>query len=204
MENEEVLTPEQKAEEEAALVVLKDEDLKAKVIEDYGFDKTADADKIEKAMAKEKKSREITSKAIQQKIKYRTEAETLRGGATKKPEAKSDEGDKGGNSDLSSMDMYTLMQNEVHQEDISEVSDFAKLKKISIADALKSPIVKNILAEKAEFRKSADAAASGTTRRSTAKVTDEQLGKDLSEGKIPEKGSEEANRLFWARRGGKR
>ena len=65
-------------------------------------------------------------------------------------------------------------------------------------------MIKTTLAIKAEFRKTAEVSNTTNTRRSQAKVSDDVLVKNALEGKIPERGSEEAERLFWAKRGGKR
>ncbi len=92
----------------------------------------------------------------------------------------------------------------IHEDDFSEVKDMADFKKISIAEALKLPATKAILAEKAEFRKTAEVSNTGNARRGASKVSDDVLLKNLQDGKVPEAGSEEAERLFWARRGGKR
>jgi len=91
----------------------------------------------------------------------------------------------------------------IHEDDIDEVLDMAKFKKVSLAEALKLGATKAILAEKEEFRRTANASNIGNTRRATS-VSPDTLVRNLSEGKVPEKGSKEAEELFWAKRGGKR
>lgn len=91
----------------------------------------------------------------------------------------------------------------IHEDDIDEVLDMAKFKKVSLAEALKLGATKAILAEKEEFRRTANASNIGNTRRATS-VSPDTLVRNLSEGKVPEKGSKEAEDLFWAKRGGKR
>ena len=54
------------------------------------------------------------------------------------------------NGDLSSKDLYALMEAKVAQDDIDEVIEYANLKKISVSEALKSNVVKSILSDKAE------------------------------------------------------
>lgn len=73
-----ILTPEELAAEQAAQVEVKEEEVKTAIIEEFGFDEFDDAEKIDKAVAKEMKSRKDLSLAIGQKIKHRTEAEELR------------------------------------------------------------------------------------------------------------------------------
>lgn len=105
---------------------------------------------------------------------------------------------------LSSKDLIAIMQNQVHEEDIDDVIEVATLKHISVAEALKLDLTKTILAKKSEYRKSAETANTAPARKGATKVSDSELLSKLSDGKVPEKGSEEAERLFWARRGGKR
>lgn len=91
----------------------------------------------------------------------------------------------------------------IPEEDFEEVMDMSKFKKLSISETLKLGSVKAILAEKAEFRKTAEMSNTGNARRGASKVTDDTLLANLSEGKVPES-KDEAERIFWARRGGKR
>lgn len=91
----------------------------------------------------------------------------------------------------------------IHEDDFQEVKDMANFKRISIAEALKLGATKAILAEKEEFRKTAEASNTGNARRSATKVSDDTLLANLSKGEVP-KSASEAEALFWARRGGKR
>ena len=91
----------------------------------------------------------------------------------------------------------------IHEDDIEEVLDLAKFKKLSLAETLKLGATKAILAEKEEFRKTAEASNTGNARRSATKVSDDVLLANLSKGEVP-KSASEAEALFWARRGGKR
>lgn len=127
---------------------------------------------------------------------YKTRAEKAE--KTNKKDKKDDEGTA--DSSLSYDDMFALNKAEVIPEDIEVVKQFATLNKVSIIESLKSPIVKGILADKVEKRKTAEATATGTNRSGSVKKTDEQVVADASAGKIPEKGTPEAEQLFWARR----
>lgn len=107
--------------------------------------------------------------------------------------------------DLPSKDLYALIDAKVPQEDVEEVTRAAKALGKSISESLKDPIVKGILANRAEERTTAEAANTRTTTRSTHKVDGATLVKNLvDKGEVPEKGSPEADELFWARRGGKK
>lgn len=88
--------------------------------------------------------------------------------------------------DLSTKDLYALMESKVPQDDIDEVRDYAKLKNISIPEALKSSIVKSILSEKAEQRNVAKASNTGSSRRGSGSLTDEMLLANLKKGVLPE------------------
>lgn len=104
---------------------------------------------------------------------------------------------------LNPKDLYALMQAGVHEDDIDEVTEFANFKKISVAEALKHDVVKTIISNKKEFRKTAEVANATPSRKGVSKVTDDVLTSNLSKGIIPDS-PEEAERLFWARNGGKR
>ena len=101
-------------------------------------------------------------------------------------------------------DLYALSQANVHIDDFDDVVEYAKFKKISIQDALKTDVIKTTLANKSEYRKTAEASNTTASRKGVTKVSPDVLVKNLSEGKIPVAGSAEAEELFWARRGGRR
>lgn len=118
-----------------------------------------------------------------------------------KPEVKETKVDS---STVSQKDLYALGQANVHIDDFDDVVEYAKFKKISVQEALKLDVIKTTLANKSEFRKTAEVSNTGASRRGAVKISDDVLQSNLMDGKIPEKGSDEAERLFWARRGGKR
>ncbi len=120
----------------------------------------------------------------------------------KKPETKTQPKEK--SDGMSIKDSYALIQANVHEEDLDEVLDYAKFKKISISEALQSNLIKATLADKSEYRKTANVSNTGAARKGSAKVSDDTLKSNLAKGIIPEKGSDEAERLFYARRGGRR
>lgn len=107
-------------------------------------------------------------------------------------------------ADLSTTDLYALMNAKVPQEDVEEVRRAAKALGVTVAEALKDPITTGILERRQTLRKTADATNTGIARPGSKKVTDEQLLSDASKGILPEKGSKEAEQLFWAKRGGKK
>ena len=87
---------------------------------------------------------------------------------------------------LSTFDMLALQKADIEtEEDLDEVVRWADYNKISVAEALKSNILKATLAEKAEERKSAMAVNTGTGRRSSGAVSDERLLADAKKGIMP-------------------
>ena len=72
------------------------------------------------------------------------------------------------------------------KDDIEIVKKFAKLENISIAEALKSPIVKTILSTKAEERKTAQATNTGGGRKGSSKVTGDEMIERALQGQMPE------------------
>lgn len=106
-------------------------------------------------------------------------------------------------STLNSKDLLAIMQNNVHEDDLDEVIEYATLKKIPVSEALKTNVVKTILSNNAEFRKTAEVSNTAPARKGVSKTSDDTLLSNLSKGQIPES-KEDAERLFWAKRGGKR
>lgn len=102
-----------------------------------------------------------------------------------KPETKKEEG-------LSQTDFYALIKADVHEDDISEITDYAKLKKISIPDALKSNYVKTYLADRREERETANNTATGNVRRGPAKPNASQILERARKGELPETDEEMA------------
>jgi len=109
-----------------------------------------------------------------------------------KPEVKS--------SDLSTKDLYALIDAKVPETDIEEVREYAQLKKISIAEALKSTVVKTILSDNAEKRKSAEISSTGSSKRSSGKMSDAALLEKAMKGELPDS-KEDMERLFNLRKG---
>lgn len=103
-------------------------------------------------------------------------------------------------NDLSTKDLYALTEAKVPLDDIDEVTRYAKFENISVADALKSNVVKTILKDKAEMRLTAEAANTGPARRSSGKVSSETLLEKASKGEMPESDDQIAQ-LVRARKG---
>ena len=88
-------------------------------------------------------------------------------------------------NDFSLSDIRAL--NDVHDDDVNTVVDWAKFKKISIAEAKKTSEIQTLLREKTEERKTATATNTGGGRRGQSKVSSNELLKKLkSSGELPE------------------
>ena len=88
---------------------------------------------------------------------------------------------------LSSKDTIALINAKVHEDDVDDVLDYAKYKKISVAEALKSSVIKASLTEKEELRTTANATNTGKTRSGISKVSgDSLLSKAQKTGEVPD------------------
>lgn len=103
-------------------------------------------------------------------------------------------------NDLSSKDLYALMEAKVSQDDVDDVVDFAKFKGITVQEALKAPTVKTLLQVKAEERNTAIATHSGSSKRTTQKISDDVLLENAKKGQMPDS-EQEIIRLIRARKG---
>lgn len=179
------VSQEELAAEQAATQVLKEEEVRASIVTEFGFDEEADKEKIDKLVAKEMDHHKKLSSAIGQKIKHRTIAGDLQkkitdAGTEQKPPQTEQKGD------LSSTDMFALIEAKVPQSDIQEVVDYAKFRGITVTEALGHGLVKSMLAEKAEQRQTAEAANTGGSKRGTGKLPDDVLLSNAAKGVMPE------------------
>lgn len=74
MEENKNVSAEELAAEQAALQESKEDEIRSKVIAEFGFDEVDDIERIDKLVAKEVEHSKKMSQAIGQKIKWRTEA----------------------------------------------------------------------------------------------------------------------------------
>lgn len=97
---------------------------------------------------------------------------------------------------LSNKDVIFLAKAEIHEDDMDEVLDWAKFKKVPVSEAYKQ--LKTTLQVRAEERKSASVANTGNARRGSSQVSDESLLSNARSGKLPES-DDEIKRLLMAR-----
>lgn len=101
---------------------------------------------------------------------------------------------------MSQEDFYAVLKAEVPQEDINDVREYAALRNITVAEALKTNVVKTILSDKAEARNVEQAANVTSTKRGSGKVSDETLLERARKGELPDS-DEDLTRLTRARKG---
>jgi hypothetical protein len=108
-------------------------------------------------------------------------------------------------SGLNSSDTLAFIDAQVtNSEDIAEVMKLAKGFGISLSEALKDKTVKHRLEVLRDERKTAEASNTRTARSGAKGIDAKQLVENLAKGDVPKTGSNEAEELYWARRGGRR
>lgn len=125
----------------------------------------------------------------------------LKEAKTAKPEKKA----TASNAEITSKDTFAFIAAGVtEEEDVEEVLKLAKGFGLSVSQALKDETVKHRLNVLKEQRKTAEASNIRAARSGAKQVDSKELLNKLSKGEVPKKGSNEAEELFWARRGGRR
>ena len=87
-------------------------------------------------------------------------------------------------SEYSLQDIRALQ--DVHDDDVDEVVEFARFKGISITEAKKSLTVQNLLNAKKEERKTAEATNVGGSRKGSSKASAEEIHEKAMSGQVPE------------------
>ncbi len=85
---------------------------------------------------------------------------------------------------LSNKDVIFLAKADIHEDDMDEVLDWAKFKKVPVSEAYKQ--LKTTLQVRTEERKSAQVSNTNNARRGSSKVDGETLISNARAGKIPE------------------
>ena len=183
------LTPEELAAEQAATQVPKEDEIRESIINDYGFDADADTERIDKLVAKEVENRKKLSAAIGQKIKHRKEVEELRKNNPPKKEDKKEE--KKDDFVFSPKDNLALIRAEVEDEDLDEVLEYARFKKVSVSEALKLPLLKSRLAELKQERATALATQTKGGNRGVKKETGEAILERARQQNLPNEEDDE-------------
>lgn len=182
------------------VVVRKEEDIRAGIITEYGFDADSDAERIDKLVTKELDHDKKLSSAIGAKIKHRTEAEELK----KKlpPENPAPVVDK--KEGLSVDDVFALTSNEIkNKEDVTLAQAWAKANETTVGAILENENFKIALGIQQEKRKTAEVTNTDGSRRVVSKPSDDDLLKKAQAGELPES-DEDIQRLMRAKMGGKK
>ena len=156
------------------------ETLKSEIISDMGIEYEGNEDMVDKIVARELKNEEFKASLHADKNKHleskKTYEERMRkAGIDPETGEKIDskESTKSPNMDLK--DIRALQ--DVHDDDIEEVIEFSKYKKISVAEAKRHPAVQSLLKTRVEERASALAASTQVSRRNNANSSGAILNK---------------------------
>jgi len=87
---------------------------------------------------------------------------------------------------LSPFDLIAVAKLDLNEEQLKEAMDYAKYKKISISEALKTPQIKATIALISENEKVAQASATGNGRRGSVQISDDLLLANASKGIMPD------------------
>lgn len=178
MDNEHTPTAEELAAEQAALQPSKEEEVKAKVMEEFGFDESTDPALVEKAVKKEMSHRDALSKTIAQKIKHRTAADELRSKVTspapapkptETPTFKPEDIDARVEEKLQQRDLDAIQASDDLKKEIKRV---AQIRNISIAEAARDPYIVAKLDVEQKDADAKDATISRKNRSSGSKKFD--------------------------------
>lgn len=145
---------------------------------------------VENEVETESESTEEESKEVDWKARAE-KAEKLAGNykiRAEKAEKKSKEGkiETSNETGLSTKDVLILAKANIHEDDIDEVVEYAQFKKIPIAEAIKSGVMKTFIKEKEEKRRVAAATNTGSARRSSTKPSADDILDRASKGQLPE------------------
>lgn len=162
------ISPEELAAEQAATLQVKEEEVRAGIIEEFGFDEIEDAERIDKLTAKEMGHKTKLSAAIGQKIKHRNEAAELRGKITPppppppaEPKAPAEDVHKTVEQILEKRDLDTLEYSEDLKKEIQRV---AQIQGVSIKQAARDPYIAAKIDQWQKDQNAEEAAISRTNR----------------------------------------
>jgi len=148
---------------------VNDEELKL----DLSDDNSEDVETLKKEIATLKAQKEHFKKKAETKVETKVET---------KEEATVH------SQDISQKDYLLLAKSNVDLEDVDEVIDFAKYRKISIAEALQNTTLKAILSDSKEKRQTALATQTSGTRKTNSPsfeaLTEKAKKGDISESEI--------------------
>lgn len=177
MEENKNVSAEELAAEQAALAIGKEDEIRSKVIAEFGFDEVDDVERIDKLVAKEIEHSKKMSQAIGQKIKWRTEATKVAPPVVTPPVEKkvNDQG----------IDVKKLLSEELEKRDLEaleyspeikkEIQRIAEITQVSVKQALKDPY---IVAKIKDINDAIDAEGAAITRNNRSGGNKKSLSLD--------------------------
>jgi len=154
------------------------ETLKTEIISDMGIEYEGNEDMVDKLVARELKNEEFKAslhadknKHLESKKAY--EERMRKAGIDPETGEKIDSKESTKSPSMDIKDIRALQ--DVHDDDIEEVVEFSKFKKISIADAKRNPAIQSLLKTRAEERASALAASTATSKRGSKANSSENI-----------------------------
>ena len=151
--------------------------------------KNTDANIDESIDTEAEQEAEIDYKAEYEKTKQIAENQKVRAEkaeAKLKNNAPTGRGETSKTDTLSPMDLIAITKANLDEEALKEAMDYAKYKKISVAEAIKSPAVKATIQLIEENKRVSEASNTGSARRGTSKISDETLIENARKGILPE------------------
>ena len=154
------LTPEELAAEQAAMAEAKEEEVRAKVVEEFGFDPEVEADKIAVAVEREMKYRNDFGHLLRQKKKIREERNEL---LTKVPPKETPPAPAVDAATVTAEVTKALEQRDLEDlglpsEVEAEVKKLAALQGVSVKKAAKDPYIAHLTEQHKATQKEEDAA----------------------------------------------
>ena len=144
------------------------ETLKSEIISEMGIEYEGNEDMVDKLVARELKNEEFKAslhadknKHLESKKAY--EERMRKAGIDPETGEKIDSKESTKSPSMDLKDIRALQ--DVHDDDIEEVIEFSKYKKISVAEAKRHPAVQSLLKVRSEERASALAASTTTSKR---------------------------------------
>lgn len=156
------------------------ETLKSEIISDMGIEYEGNEDMVDKLVARELKNEDFKAslhadknKHLESKKAY--EERMRKAGIDPETGEKIDSKESTKSPSMDLKDIRALQ--DVHDDDIEEVIEFSKYKKISVAEAKRHPAVQSLLKTRIEERASALAASTQVSRRNNANSSGAILNK---------------------------
>lgn len=186
---------------EEKLVELVEDEVRNKIVEDYGLDEIEQSDLIDKLVQDKLDNHKKLSTAIRQKIEWRDKAKEGEGKPKDEPKPKTEpfqvsDIDKILNEKLEARDLESL---DLSDELKREIQTYAKLNNVSVKKALESDYIQFQKGKAEKETKVDDASLSGTRKSSTTKKDYSQIDPSRIDLRTPEGKAEMAEYEKWLR-----